>query len=79
MVAMKGRPKSAKGCFPRADRYREAIVLASAAERNFLLGKMAILRDCSCGGAVVAVPAMCDVVNSFFEERWKESVLPVYS
>jgi len=28
---------------------------------------------------VVTVPAMCDVVNSFFEERWKESVLPVYS
>jgi len=76
IVAMKGRPKSAKGCLPRADRYREAIVFASAAERNFLLGKTAILRDCNCSGAVVVASAMCNVVNPFFEERWRKAALP---
>ena len=42
MVAMKGRPKSMNGCFVSAERYRAAIVLASDAPRNFLLGKTAI-------------------------------------
>lgn len=43
IVAMKGRPKSANGCFASSVRYRAAMVFASADERNFLFGKMAIL------------------------------------
>jgi hypothetical protein len=43
MVAIKGRPKSMKGCFARAVRYREAIVLASAVPRNLRLGKAGML------------------------------------
>lgn len=43
IVAMNGRPKSRNGCFARAPRYREAIVLASAAERNFLFAKTAMV------------------------------------
>lgn len=45
IVAMKGKPKSAKGCFVRRDRYRAAMVFASADERNFLLEKTAMLMN----------------------------------
>ena len=45
IVMMNGRPNSAKGCFASSDRYREAIVFASADERNFLFEKTGILGD----------------------------------
>lgn len=45
MVAMNGSPKSMNGCFASADRYLEAIVLASAVPRNLRLGKTAMMDE----------------------------------
>lgn len=45
IVAMNGRPKSAKGCLLSDARYRAASVFASLEGRYFLLVKTAIVRN----------------------------------
>jgi hypothetical protein len=43
IVAMKGSPKSANGCLVKAERYLDAMVLASEAGRNFLRANTAMV------------------------------------
>jgi len=50
IVAINGRPNKANGCLASPDRYRDAIVLASLAERNFLFPNTAI------AGTITALP-----------------------
>lgn len=47
IVAMKGRPKRAKGCFARSARYLAGMVPLYELERKRLAGKTAILCACS--------------------------------
>ena len=49
MVAMKGRPKRAKGCFASNARYLAGMVPLYELERKRLEGKTAMLGGCSSG------------------------------
>lgn len=62
---MKGSPNNRNGCFANAERYRAAMVLVSAAERNLRLVKIAMLPDYVDSGEAV----ICDVLESRADPR----------